>query len=138
MTPSINLEDLHNAIAAVCPIVGVSADGTIFYDPLNVATATQQAAAASVLASWNSHPLAQQASYTWQQFKAMFTAAENAAIFRAALGNPMLLEWMMDATAAQSLSLLDPRLKAGLDALVTAGLITDARQTQILAGTLPT
>lgn len=47
-----NLAALHAAVAAVCPIVGVGADGTIFYDPANPATAAQKQAAQSIVASW--------------------------------------------------------------------------------------
>lgn len=47
-----NLPALHAAVAAVCPIVGVAADGAIFYDPANPATATQKTAAQAVVAGW--------------------------------------------------------------------------------------
>ena len=42
---------LHKAVSAVCPIVGVNADGT--FDPATTATAEQIAAAQSVVASFD-------------------------------------------------------------------------------------
>jgi hypothetical protein len=41
------------------------------------------------------------------------------------------------SAGAQTIDLTAAETKAGLDALVTAGLITAARETQILAGTPP-
>ncbi len=65
-------------------------------------------------------------------FLARFTAAEEAAIAQAALSNASILLWLTKAGAAQYIDLADPNTKAGMDALVAAGLLTAARETAIL------
>ena len=66
------------------------------------------------------------------QFMARFTAAETAGIAAAALSSSALFLWFMQASAASYIDLTDPRTKAGLDALVAAGLLTADRQTAVL------
>lgn len=65
-------------------------------------------------------------------FLGRLTTAEYAAVCSAALSNAGLLAWVLQATAAQSVDLADPRTKAGLDALVAAGLLTAEREAAIL------
>ena len=67
------------------------------------------------------------------QFIARFTPAETAAISAAALGNAAMLMWLVQASAASFIDLADPRTKAGLDSMVGAGLLTAAREAEILA-----
>jgi len=75
--------------------------------------------------------------FSYLEFEALFTSAEQAAILAAAQGNVALFQWLLRSAGAQTIDLTAAETKAGLDALVTAGLITAARETQILAGTPP-
>lgn len=61
-----------------------------------------------------------------------FTAAEETAIAAAALTNASILIWLTKAGAAQMINLTDATTKAGLDALVAAGLLTADRAAAIL------
>ena len=96
------------------PAVGWTYDGKSFAAPT---------VAAAVKATTMS-PLA---------FFARFTDAETSALHQAALGNAAVLGYLLSAAAAQVIDLADPRTKAGLDALVAAGLLTADRETAILA-----
>lgn len=69
----------------------------------------------------------------YSQFRALFTAAENQAITIAAQSKYAVLDWLLQAAAAGGVNLADPQVKAGLDALAAAGLITTVRATAILA-----
>ena len=71
------------------------------------------------------------------QFLALFTPAEQTAVATAALATPALMLWFMQAMGAESISLSDPRTVAGIAALVGAGLLTAARESQVLAGAPP-
>lgn len=66
-------------------------------------------------------------------FMARFTDAETTAIHTAAMGNAALFGWLLQCAAATDVDLTDPRTKAGLDALVSAGLLTAEREAVILA-----
>jgi len=74
---------------------------------------------------------------SYQQFRALFTAAENAAIMTAAQTNHAVLDWVLQAVGAAALDLADAAMKAGLEALVAAGLLTAERETQVLANQPP-
>jgi hypothetical protein len=106
-----------------------SDDGTYSIGQL---TAAQQQTFLQVLAA---HDPTKQLppQLTYLQFRALFTAAENQAIMIAAQSNHAVLDWLLQAVGASEVDLADPQLKAGLDALVVAGLITAARETAILA-----
>lgn len=66
-------------------------------------------------------------------FIGRFTGAEQTAIGAAAMSNVSLWLWFNKMTAATYIDLADPETKAGLDALVSAGLLAAARETAILA-----
>ena len=66
------------------------------------------------------------------EFFGRFTDAETASLHTAALSNAMILGFLLNAAAAQVIDLTDPRLKAGLDALVTVGLLAPSREAVIL------
>lgn len=71
-------------------------------------------------------------------FRRRFTDAERGAITLAAsigleAGQPRLQVWLDDLSAAGEISLDSPELRAGLDALVVAKLLPDARLAQLLA-----
>lgn len=69
---------------------------------------------------------------TKSAFLARFTSAEMTLISGAARANDTVNVWLITAQAAEAIDLTNPETKAGLDALVAAGLITGARETQIL------
>jgi hypothetical protein len=66
------------------------------------------------------------------EFMARFTANEQTAIATAAQANASVLLWMLKLSGATFVDLADPQTKAGIDALVTAGLLTAERETAIL------
>lgn len=70
-------------------------------------------------------------------FRNLFLPAEEVAITAAAQAAPQLRVWLDRLNAASEVDLDDPRTVAGLDALVAAGLITEARRDQIAAGQPP-
>lgn len=66
------------------------------------------------------------------QFIERFTQAEQLAIVTAAMSSAELRLWYDKLMAAQEVVFSDPRLPAGLDALVAAGLITAERKVELL------
>ncbi len=82
-------------------------------------------------------PKAPARELTSLQFMALFTPAEQTAIAAAAIASPALLLWFFQAMGAQTITLSDPRTAAGIGALVGAGLLTAAREAQVLAGAAP-
>jgi len=72
------------------------------------------------------------ASTTPLQFFERFTDAEQLAIVTATMTNPVVKLWYDKLLASTSVVFADPRLSAGLDNLVTAGLITAERKAEIL------
>lgn len=68
------------------------------------------------------------------EFRRRFTDPERAAIHAAALANPTLLTWVMDAASAQVIDLDDPATVAAMQLLVDGGLLTVERRDEILAG----
>ena len=64
-------------------------------------------------------------------FLARFTDAETLAIFTAAQSNVSIMIWK-DKALAGDIDLTDPLTAAGLEALVSAGLLTEARKAAIL------
>lgn len=71
------------------------------------------------------------------QFIDRFTEAEQLGIVTATLGNAAVKLWYDKLLAASFVDIADPRLSAGLDALVSAGLLAPERKVQVLAETLP-
>jgi hypothetical protein len=71
-------------------------------------------------------------SVTPLQFFERFTADEQIAIVTATLTDPVVKLWYDKLLAAQEVVFADPRLSAGLDGMVAAGLITAERKTEIL------
>lgn len=61
-----------------------------------------------------------------------FTEAEQLAIVTATMQVPQVKLWYDKLIAATEVVYADPRVSAGMDALVVAGLITQARSEQIL------
>ena len=70
-------------------------------------------------------------------FRELFTSNEKVAITTAGFSNAAIRVFMDDESAAGSVNLSDPEVTGGIAALVTAGLLTQDRANQILAGTAP-
>ena len=74
--------------------------------------------------------------FTFLQFLALFTASEQAAIVDST--DTQVKLFMLMAAGASTLSLIDPRTIQGLAYLVSVNLLTQARETAILAAPAPT
>lgn len=73
----------------------------------------------------------------FEQFLTLFTAAELTAIMTAAPTNPTIFVWLLKAVSySLALNLSSPLIANALAYLVSQSLITSARQTAILAGTV--
>lgn len=70
-------------------------------------------------------------------FRQLFTAAERLAITTAGMQDAQIREFMDDESAAGMVSLSDPEVTAGVAALVAAGLLTQDRANQVIAGAAP-
>jgi hypothetical protein len=71
-------------------------------------------------------------SCTALQFMDRFTEAEQLAVVSATMASPQVKLWYDKLIAATEVVFADPRLSAGMDALVGNGLITQARSLEIL------
>lgn len=87
----------------------------------------------SVFAGWNDR-MTTSKIMTPLQFFDLFTVAEQKAIAAGAQSNVDLFLWFQKASAAQEINLDDARLADGIAALVSAGLLTQERSEEILAG----
>lgn len=67
------------------------------------------------------------------EFIERFTEAEQLAVVTAAMQVPALRLWYDKLMAAQQVVEDDPRLAMGIDALVSAGLITEQRRKEVLS-----
>ena len=67
------------------------------------------------------------------EFLDLFTESEQLAIATAAMQSAQVKLWYDRMLAAMFITLADPRTEAGLTALVTAGLLTAERKTEIVA-----
>lgn len=72
-----------------------------------------------------------------RQFRQLFTSEETLAITTAAQSNVQLRMFLDDEAAAEQVHLDDPEVMAGLNALVSANLLTQDRANAILAGQPP-
>jgi len=123
-----NLQQFHAAIAAVCPIVGVSADGTIFFDPS--ATPPQKAAAQSAAASYTDVP---PQLMTIDLALGRMTDAEYAALFTLAQSRPAvhrLLQYI------KQMDLTQTNVQNLIQGLVTANVLTSARAAVVFVAPL--
>lgn len=94
--------------------------------------------AASILADQDTQP---QEPY-YPQFTALemldlFTEAEQLAVVQATMSSPAVKLWYDRLIAATFVTYEDPRTDGGLQALVTAGLITAERKAEIVAAMQP-
>lgn len=67
------------------------------------------------------------------EFQARFTETEWGTICAGALASPTILSFALQLVASSEIDLLDAKTSAGLDALVSAGLLTADRPAQILS-----
>ncbi len=138
----MNIQKLHHQIAAVCPIVGVSVrapgDKTTWrIDFADAATNAEIAAASAVVAAFDA-AAPEPMRWTPLEFLERFTQAERIAIRAASAGTSpealQLADWLDLLRASTEVIADDPRVVAGMTALVAAGLLADARRTEILGG----
>lgn len=119
--PPARLTAFHDAIAAVCPIVGVGADGSLQFDPANPPTQAQQTAAEQVVQTWAVAP-AYAECYLWQLQAVMsadqWTAVTNAV---AAMSSPAVSAFFSHPGQ------LIPSSSTTLQALATAIGLTQAQ-----------
>jgi len=119
--------------------VSRDADGAIV--PVGVLTTHSEAYATWLAAGNTPTPYTPQPAapiaISYLQFRALFSAAENQAIMMAAQTDHAVLDWLLQAVGAAPINLGDASVKAGLDALVAAGLLTATRETAILANQAP-
>lgn len=109
----------------------VAVSGNIYSVPGITLTAPNDAAALTVLNgmapdSWKPPAPAPVTTISALAFIGRFTPAEQSALMSA---NPM---WGLQIAATGTVDVTDPRVIAGLDAAVKAGVLTQARATQVL------
>jgi hypothetical protein len=73
--------------------------------------------------------------YTSYEFLLRFTPQERAAFRAAAMTDPLVADFQQLATAAQQIVSNDPNTVAGMNYLVSVGLLTQQRANEILGVT---
>jgi 16S rRNA G1207 methylase RsmC len=74
---------------------------------------------------------------TYELLTQLFTAAELTATLTVAASKPAIITWFLKMAAnSGNINLTDPAVTTALNYLVAQGLITSARETAILAGTI--
>jgi hypothetical protein len=86
-----------------------------------------------IAAFFSQYPPPKPTQYAAADFINLFTDAEQQAIVAALPGNPALFIWYTKMLAAAVIDVTDPVTVAGINALVTGGLLTPARASQIEA-----
>lgn len=85
--------------------------------------------------SWTVRPkTAEERRQVWTAFEFLqrFTASERAAIRTGSMSDPALADFLMMSQAAQEIVSDDPMTGAGMDYLVSLGILTPARRAEIL------
>nr|WP_047576489.1 hypothetical protein [Methylobacterium sp. ZNC0032] len=93
--------------------------------------------AAGVFAPPPEEPDSPKRQFSFLEFMDLFTGEEQLAIAGAAMTDAATKLWYDRAVGAQFISLDDARLTAGLDAMVTAGLLTAPRSDRVMQGLPP-
>lgn len=96
---------------------------------IEVASAPADARQVWLFPGWSPAPADQRIAPL--AFLRRFTAAERATIRAAAAASPELADWVDQSRTAREIELGHPQTLAGLDALVAAGLISQARRAAI-------
>lgn len=140
----LDIHALHMAIAAVCPIEGVSIGveedkSTWRIDFLAAATPAQRKAAAAVVAAFDiAAPVYKRRGLSYGEFEALFTNDELDRVTAAAAGgNAQIFRWLLRASGAPKIDLDDASVVTGLDLLVSAHLLTTERRARVSAGMPP-
>jgi hypothetical protein len=81
-------------------------------------------------------PPAPPKQFTSLEFLDLFTESEQLVIVQAGMANASVKLWYDRALAAQFITLSDPRTEAGLEALVSGGLLTAERKAEIVEAML--
>jgi hypothetical protein len=119
------LSDLHDAVAKVCPISGVfqTLEGDYGINFADEATEDQKIAAMDVLKNWVDKPPPR---LVWAlEFLDRFPESVQLAVVAAAQSNPAIRLWYDRLLANGSVDLDNERLRAGLNAMRDAGLLTE-------------
>jgi len=126
------LADLHEAISKICPIAGVSQllDGSYAISFLENATEQQRQSAQAVADSWVDGP--EPKLVFSLDFLDRFSEQTQLKIVTEAMKIPAIRLWYDRLLAAQQVDLNSPRLRAGLDAMRQAGLLTTEEIAQAL------
>lgn len=127
------LSNLHDAVSAVAPIVGVEqyADGTLRVIFRSEATNEQRQAGQMIADSWLDPPVRRLVFAL--DFLDRFRESTQLAVVAAAQTNPAIRLWYDRLLANGSVDLDSPRLRAGLEAMLAAGLLTQAEIDAALA-----
>lgn len=127
------LTKIHLAIESVCPIQGVSFFGDSKYEIQfdESATNEQRIAAQSIVDSWVEPP--EPRLIYALDFLDRFSETTQLAVVAAASQNPAIRLWYDRLLANGSVDLDSPRLRAGLETMQEAGLLTSAEIETALA-----
>lgn len=127
------LTDLHDAVSKVAPIVGVEqhTDGTYGIQFRPEATDQQRQAAQLIADSWVDLPVRRLVFAL--DFLDRFPESTQLAVVAAAQTNPAIRLWYDRLLANGSVDLDSPRLRAGLQTMLEAGLLTQAEIDAALA-----
>lgn len=127
------LINLHTAVAAVAPIIGVEqySDGRYGVNFTSEATDEQRAAGQAIADAWIDPPTPRLV-YSLD-FLDRFSESTQLAVVSAAQQNPVVRLWYDRLLANGSVDLDSPRLHSGLNALKDAGLITQSEIDSALA-----
>lgn len=126
------LADLHEAISKICPIAGVSQllDGSYAISFSENATEQQRQAAQALADSWVDGP--EPRLVFSLDFLDKFSEQTQLKIVTEAMKIPAIRLWYDRLLAAQQVDLNSPRLRAGLEAMRQAGLLTTEEIAQAL------
>ena len=132
----MNAIKLHNSIAAVCPINGISigdaTDKTTWtFNAQESATAEQVAAAQAIIDNADLSILDDPVYYSPREFKNKFTLAEQDAILSST--DPQVKQIWLDLVTASAIDIEDEDTISGVTYLVTIGLLTESRKAEILS-----
>ena len=131
----MNISKLHNAVAVVCPISGISigdaTDKTTWtFKATESATAEQIAAAQSVIDNADLSMLDDVVYYSPREFKNKFTLSEQDAILSST--DPQVKRIWLDLVTASVIDIEDEDTISGVTYLVAIGLLTESRKAEIL------
>lgn len=122
----MNIEKLHAAIAAICPIDGLDSSGKIYFK--SEATEAQKEAARELLKNWQDVPDGKK--WTPYEFRNLFTQQERFGILNST--DAIVKDLWSGFSTAQEILADHPETITGMAYLVEVGLITESRKNEIL------